>query len=84
MKIILKPGAMSKTYPISNAERLIITNFSGTNCKASATFYPEKKGHDTFDFSRDDVFLLNGAFNEVSFYWIDCSDDELSFDFETE
>jgi hypothetical protein len=85
MKVNLRPGKMSDTYPIAvNAQRLIITNWSGTNCKASATFYPERKGYDTFDFINNGTFLIDSNFNSVSFYWIDCSDDVLSFDFETE
>lgn len=83
MKVTLKPGEMSKVYPINNAAKLVIKNFSNTDCKASATFYPEKEGHDTIDFSGDDVFTLNGDFSSVSFYWVDCSDDEINFEFET-
>jgi hypothetical protein len=83
MKVILKPGEMSQLYAIDKAEQLIIKNFRNINCKASATFYPEKPGHDTVDFSGDNVFTLGSQFSSVAFYWVDCSDDEISFDFET-
>jgi hypothetical protein len=62
---------------------LVIKNFSNNGCKASATFYPEKRGNDTIDFKGDDEFMVGGEFSSVSFYWVDCSDDELTFEFET-
>jgi len=83
LKVILKPGEMSKVFPIHHAQKLIIKNLGNSNCKASATFYPGKKGHDTIDFDHDDIFILDGAFASVSIYWIECSDSEISFEFET-
>jgi hypothetical protein len=83
-EVVLKPGDMSQTFPLNNATELIIKNWSGNNCKASATFYPARKGHDTFDIKGNGVFSIESEFTSVSFYWIDCSAETLSFEFETE
>ncbi len=83
MKVVLKPGEMSKEYPIEKPKKLIIKNWSGKNCKASVTLYPEKENDEEINITADDVFILNDEYTSVSFYWLECSEDELTFDFET-
>jgi hypothetical protein len=82
MKVVLKPGEMSREYPVNKPKKLVIKNWSGSSCKVSVTLYPETKEEDEINITGDEVFALNNEYTSVSFYWLECSDDELTFEFE--